>query len=250
MIKLKTQEEIAIMQEAGRRLRKVMMQLLPQIKPGVTTQLIDKKAEELIIKLGGQPSFKRVKNYSWATCLPINEQIVHTPPSMRKLKNGDILTIDIGFYLGGFHTDHALTIIVGDKEDPKVVKFLNTGKKTLEKALAKVKTGNYLGEVSKTIEEEIEKAGYHVVQELTGHGIGHDLHEDPLVPGLLEGSLDKTYKIKPGLVIAVEVIYAMGTSRMKFEKGSEWSIVTVDGSLSACFEHTIAITKEGSIVLT
>lgn len=250
MIKLKTDKEIAIMQEAGRRLRKVMRGLLPTVKPGITTKQIDQKAEELIVKLGGEPSFKRVKNYSWATCLPINEQIVHTPPSKRQLKNGDVLTIDIGFYLNGLHTDHAVTFIVGDKKDPNVKRFLEVGKRTLEKAIPKVKKGNYLGEVSKAIEEGIGKAGYHIVQELTGHGIGHELHEDPLVPGFLNGPVGKTLKIKPGLVIAVEVIYAMGTSRMKFEKGSDWSIVTKDGSLSACFEHTIAVTEEKALILT
>ncbi len=250
MIKLKSKQEVAIMKEAGRRLRLVMKDLLPMVKPGVTTNQIDQKAEELIIKQGGEPSFKKVKNYSWAVCVPVNEQIVHTPPSSRKLKDGDVLTIDIGLFLDGLHTDHAVSLIVGQKKDPQVTKFLNVGKRTLKKALSKVKKDNYLGEVSKLIEKEIEEAGYHIVQELTGHGIGRELHEDPLVPGFLDSPLELTYKIRPGLVIAVEVIYAMGTSRMKFEKGSDWSIVTVDGSLSACFEHTIAVAEDKSIVLT
>lgn len=250
MIKLKTEEEIAVMQEAGKRLKQVMRELLPEVKPGIITNQVDEKAEELILRKGGEPSFKKVKNYSWSTCLPINEQIVHTPPSKRVLKNGDVLTIDIGFFLHGFHTDYAATFVIGNKKNPEIVKFLNTGKKTLEKALSKVKVGKYLGEVSKTIEEGIGKDNYHVVKELTGHGIGRDLHEDPLVPGFLDRPLEKTLKIRPGLVMAVEVIYAMGTGKMKFEGGSEWSIVTADGSLSACFEHTIAVNEEKSVILT
>lgn len=250
MIKLKTPEEIETMTESGRRLREVVKKLLPQIKVGKTTKQIDKEAEKLIRELGGEPSFKRVKNYNWSTCLPVNEQIVHTLPSDRILKEADILTLDIGFYYQGFHTDFATTFIVGEKQDKEVLKFLEIGRKTLNKALDKVKAGGYLGEISRTIEENITKNNFEVIHELTGHGIGRQLHEDPYVPGFLNVPVDKTYKMRPGLVIAVEVIYAKGGSKIKFEKNSDWSIVTADSSLSACFEHTIAIGDKRALILT
>lgn len=250
MIHLKTEGEIRIMQEAGLKLKKVVAELLPFIKPGITTKKIDEKAEELIKKYGGQPSFKKVKNYFWATCLPINEQAVHTPPSERTIEESDLLTVDVGLFDRGFHTDFATSFIVGTKGEQRKDYFLKVGEKTLEKALAKVKKGNYLGEVSQTIENEIKKAGFFILKELTGHGIGKQLHEDPYVPGFLSGSLTNTYKMRPGLVIAVEVIYSKGTQDIVFEKGSEWSIKTKDGSLAACFEHTVAISNDGTLILT
>lgn len=250
MIKLKKQREIEIMTESGIRLRKVVRKLIPQIKIGKTTKQIDKEAEKLITEFGGEPSFKKVKNYNWSTCLPINEQIVHTPPSDRILKNGDVLTLDIGFYYREFHTDFATTFIVGKKKNKEILKFLEIGRETLNNALKKVKAGKYLGEISQTIEENITKNNFKVIPELTGHGIGRELHEDPYVPGFLNLPVEKTYMMRPGLVIAVEVIYAKGGRKIKFEKDSDWSIVTKDGSLSACFEHTIAITDKRALILT
>ncbi len=250
MIKLKTQQEILIMQEGGQRLKTVVQKLLPKIEPGITTQDINRLAERLIIAQGGDSSFNKVTNYNWSTCLPINEQIVHTPPSDRVVKGGDVLTLDIGFYWQGFHTDFATTFIVGDKKDKETEAFLQLGRETLAAAIREVKDGQYLGRVSKTIQEHIEGNGLFVVDELTGHGIGRALHEDPYVPGVLNIKITDTYKMRPGLVIAVEVIYAKGTRRMVFEKGSKWSIKTADGSLSACFEHTVAITDKNTIVLT
>ncbi len=250
MIKLKTPQEIAIMQEAGSKLRKVVADLLPLIKPGITTQYINDQAELLIKKYGGETSFGKVRNYRWATCLPVNEQAVHTPPSERVLKDGDVLTVDIGLYYREFHTDFATSFIVGDNEDKEAMKFLEVGKITLTKALKQVKSGNHLGNISQVIQEEIEKNGYKILKELTGHGIGRDLHEDPFVLQYLDRPLEKTYKMRPGLVIAVEVIYSQSTENISFEKGSDWSIVSADGSLAACFEHTIAITHKGPIIIT
>ena len=179
----------------------------------------------------------------------INEQIVHTPPADRVLQEGDILTVDLGMYYKGFHTDFANTIEIGEVKQRNRA-FLGKGKKTLELAIKKVKTGTRLGEVSKTIQEGIEKAGYSIVKELTGHGIGRDLHEDPNIPGFLEGPLESTLLVKPGLVVAIEVIYARGDGEMEYETKDGWSIRTSDRSLSACFEHTIAVTDGGSIILT
>lgn len=250
MVYLKTSEEIAIMREAGLRLKRVLKLLLPTIKPGITTEQIDREADKLIKKEGGEPSFKRVKNYRWATCLPINEQVVHTPPSKRVINKGDILTVDIGLYLGGFHTDYATTFIVGESEDKKLKKFLAVGQSTLDKAIDQAGKSRYIGEISRVIQKEIYGNGYFILKELTGHGIGRQLHEDPFVPGFLDRSIEKTYKIRKGLAIAIEIIYSAGTEEIRYEKGSDWSITTADGSISACFEKTIAWTEGGIKIIT
>jgi len=250
MIYYKTKEEIEIMKEGGRRLKKVVNELKKKIKVGITTSLIDELAGELIKKYGGESSFNKVRGYFWNTCLPINEQIVHTPPTARILKDGDVLTLDIGFYFKGYHTDYADTWVVGDIRNEKVIDFLNTGKLALKKAINAVKVGNYIGDISETIENEIYKNGYFVIKQLTGHGIGRKLHEDPYIFGFKNAPREKTEKIKPGLTIAIEVIYSMGTEKISREKNSHWSIITTDKSLSACFEHTVAVEEKRTLILT
>lgn len=250
MIKLKTEEEITVMAESGKRLKAVVKELLPLIRAGITTLDIDKKAEELIKKQGGDSSFKTVPGYLFSTCLTVNEQIVHTKPCNRVLKDGDVLTLDIGMLYRGWHTDYAITKVVGgESKDEKINKFLKIGENTLYLAIKEAKIGNRLGAISQVIEREIKGNGYFIIKELTGHGIGKKLHEDPYVFGFVERPIDKTLLIKNGLVIAIEIIYAMGTEEMVYEKDN-WSIMTKDRSLSACFEHTIAITEKGPIILT
>ena len=238
------------MSEAGRRLKLVMNDLIKVVEPGITTNFIDKTAEKLILKNGGKPSFKEVHGYKWSTCLPINEQIVHTPPSDRILKNGDLLTIDIGLYYKNFHTDFATSFIVGGKKDNKVTEFLTLGKVAIEKAIKQVKVGSYIGNISDMIQKTVESAGYNLSDSLVGHGIGKILHEDPMVPGILDMPIANTPKIERGLVIAVEVIYMMGARKVELEKNSQWSIKTSDNRLSACFEHTVAVTDKGPVILT
>lgn len=250
MIDLKSDKEIRIMAEGGKRLRKVVKALLKKIKVGMTTNEIDKEAEKLIFENGGEPSFKKVKNYYWSTCLPINEQAVHTPPSERVLKNGDVLTLDIGMYFKGYHTDYATTFVVGENKDKKVYHFLEVGRRTLYKAIKQVKAGDRLGKISEIIEDEITKEGYFILKQLTGHGIGRELHMDPYVFNFRERPTEKTIIMKPGLTIAIEVIYSMGTEEIAYEDNNDWSIISADRSLTACFEHTVAITKNNVLVLT
>lgn len=250
MINLKTNEEIKIMIEGGKKLKKVVDLLIKQIKPGIKTKEIDKIAEKLIINEKGEPSFKKVKDYYWTTCLPVNEQAVHTPPNDRVLKDGDLLTVDIGMYYKGFHTDYATSFIVGEKKDEKIEKFLEAGKKALEKAISKAKINHRLGDISETIEKEIKSYGYFVLKELTGHGIGKKLHEDPYVFQFLNKKKEKTMVLKEGLVLAIEVIYAFSTEEIAYEKNNNWSILSKDRSLTACFEKTIAITEKKTLVLT
>ncbi|MDO8741766.1 MAG: type I methionyl aminopeptidase [Candidatus Roizmanbacteria bacterium] len=250
MVNLKSDEEISIMAEGGKRLRLVVENLLPLIKDGITTKEIDDKAEELIKKQGGKSSFKTVPGYLFSICSPINEQIVHTKPSNRILKDGDVLTLDIGMLFKGWHTDYAITKVVGGQgKDTNINKFLKIGEETLYLAIKKARIGNRLGEISETIEKEITGHGHFIIKELTGHGIGKKLHEDPYVFGFVDRPINKSLLIKKGLVIAIEIIYAMGTGKMIYEEDN-WSIITKDRSLSACFEHTIAVTDQGPVILT
>jgi len=250
MVNLKSDEEISIMAEGGKRLKAVVKDLLPLIKVGITTKEIDDRAEELIKKQGGESSFKTVPGYMFSTCTPINEQIVHTKPSSRVLKERDVLTLDIGMLYKGLHTDYAITKVVGGKSnDPKVNNFLKVGEDTLYLAIKKAKIGNRLGQISEVIEKQITGNGYFIIKELTGHGIGKKLHEDPYVFGFVDRPVNKSPLINKGLVIAIEIIYAMGTDVMIYEKDN-WSIITKDRSISACFEHTIAVTDQGPVILT
>ena len=192
MINYKSEGEIEIMRQGGAKLKKVISALDALLKPGVTTLEIDTYALTLIKNEGGESSFNKVSGYDFSTCLSVNEQIVHTRPSNRVLKDGDVFTLDIGMYYKGYHTDFAKTVVIGNKKDDKVKKFLEVGKLALEKSISQAKYGNRLGDISKVIETEIYKNGYFIIKELTGHGIGKDLHEEPYVFGYLEKPVEKT----------------------------------------------------------
>lgn len=250
MITIKTQEEIESMKQGGLILKKVMDTLLPFVVDGVSTDAIDQKTDELIRQYHAEPSFKKVKGYRWATCLPVNDQIVHTPPSKRILKRGDLLTIDIGVYYQLYHTDYAESFNIGQLPNKKVQLFLDAGKKALEEAIDCARPKNLIKHISHAIEDTIKQHGYYVVKNLTGHGIGKKLHEVPMIPGYVDGSADQNISIEKGMTFAIEVIYAMGTSHMKSEAGDTWSLVTSDGSLSACFERTIAVGENNAYILT
>lgn len=250
MITYKTPEEIEIMRECGAKLKEVMKKLVPQICAGITTNELNRLGEQYIKEQGADISFNKVEGYKWAMCVPINEQVVHTPPSERVLKNGDVLCIDIGAYFKGFHTDHAITVVVGGKSTPEINKFLQVGREALELAIKEAVVGKRIGNISQAIEDKVTGAGYTIMKQLTGHGVGHELHEDPFIPGYLTKSVEKTMKLKPGMVLAIEVIYSMGSSEIAYEDGQEWSIITADKSMSACFEHTVAITDKNTLVLT
>lgn len=238
-----------IMRQGGQILHDVFEETIKIVNPGVTTEQIDKLAEKLIRKKGAEPAFQRVSGYRWTTCICINEQVVHTPPSGRKLQNGDIVTIDMGVFYKGFNTDKADTMVVGKTTDDKEA-FLAVGKKTLHKALQQVKTRNRIGNISKVIQENIMQAGYYVIRDLTGHGIGPNLHEDPFVPGVLTGSITHTAEIRPGMALAIEIIYAQKKTDIIEEKKESWSLITKNGSIAACFEETVAIYENKASILT
>jgi len=256
-ISIKTEKEIEIMKEGGRILAWVMAEIIKAVKPGVKTIELDHLAEQLIKKNGGQSSFKTVPKYYWTTCLCVNDCIVHGIPNQYQLKENDLLTIDVGNFYQGFHTDMARTLCVRTQNSKlktqnskEIDRFLETGKMALRKAIEQAKIGNRIGHISKAIDETIEGAGYSVVKTLVGHGVGRKLHEPPQIPCFLKGKIEETPVLKRGVTLAVEVIYNQGTDQVFIKKNDRWSVFTKDGKLSGLFENTIAITSQGPIVLT
>lgn len=254
MINVKTQKEIEIMQKGGKILSKVMWELGKMVREGVSEIEIDRHAEKLIQELGGQPGFKLVDGYKHTICVSTNDVVVHGIPTEYKFKKGDVIGIDCGVYLEGFHTDMSETFRVQSSElrvkKDEVDKFLETGKNALNESIKQAKIGNHVGDVSRTIQNIVEAGGYSVVESLVGHGVGRELHEDPEVPGYLYGKVEKTPVLAEGMVIAVEVIYNMGGPNLVYANNDGWTLKTEDGSLGGLFERTVAITKNGPLILT
>lgn len=258
MINTKTEEEIEIMQRGGQILAEVVSEVLEQISPGVSELDIDKLAETLILRKGGEPAFKRVGSYRNTVCVSTNDVVVHGIPTSYIFKEGDVVGIDCGVYYKGFNTDMAETIQVqssnlkvkSQNDEDKINRFLKTGMLALEAGINEARVGNRIGHISKAIQRIIETGGYSVVRSLIGHGIGKSLHEEPEVPGFLDIALDKTPKLRQGMTIAIEVIYNMGKSDVTYSGDDGWTIKTKDNSLSGLFERTVAIINEGPLVLT
>lgn len=249
MIPLKTEAEIKMMKKGGQILAGVMEEIKRNVRVEVSTLELDRLADKLISQRG-KASFKKVPGYKWATCMCVNETVVHGIPSQYKLKEGDLLGIDIGIFYQGFHTDMAQTVIVGEQKDKSKLNFLKTGQKALEKAIDQALVGKHIGHLSAIIQETVEKEGYSSVRALTGHGIGRNLHEEPSIPCFLEGKIEATPQLKEGMTLAVEVIYNQGKPQVVYRDDDGWTIQTEDGRLSGLFESTIAITAKGPIVLT
>jgi len=246
MITIKTEKEIKVMAEGARMLAGVVEKLKKQARPGITTNELDRLAESLILKLGAKCNFKGEDNFPSCICASVNEQIVHAVPSERVLKEGDILSLDLGLLWKGFHTDMAVTLPVG-KISFEAQRLLRVTKKALSRGIKKSKAGNTFGDIGETIQRYVESQGFNVVRDLCGHGIGRKLHEDPQIPNY--GKRHKGPKIKEGMVFCLEPMVTMGNCQIK--KGKDgFSFETKDGSLSAHFEHMVAITKKGPFVLT
>lgn len=258
MISYKNVEELEIMKAGGKILSEVLWEVVGQIKPGISEIELDKLADRLISEKGGQAAFKKVNGYRYATCISTNSVVVHGIPSEYRLAEGDVIGVDCGVFYKGFNTDMSETVKV-KAENLKVKslkkddtdKFLKSGKKALEEAIKVAVIGNRIGHISKTIQDIVEKEnGYSVVRSLIGHGVGKKLHEDPEVPGYLEGKIEKTPKLAEGMTIAIEVIYNMGGPDVSFYNKDGWTIGTTDGSISGVFERTIAITNKGPLLIT
>lgn len=244
MIPTKSSEEIKIMTTAGKIASEALEEVLAAVKPGVTTMDLEKIADRAITSRGAKPSFKTVADYDFATCININGGLVHGLPGEYVIKQGDLVSVDMGAYLEGFHSDLSYTVEVGsdDKKD-----FLEVGKKALAAGIKKCQLGNHVGDISNAMQKVVEGRGYSVSRDLVGHGIGRELHEDPYVPGY--GELGEGPKIKEGMVLAIEIIYQEGLPEISISD-DEWTIETADGSLAGLFEHTVAATKNGPKVLT
>lgn len=243
---IKSSNEQELMKISGKIAAQSLKAVLAHVKPGVLMSQLDRVAKNFIEKSGAQISFTTVDDYKWTTCITKNSEVVHGIPRDIPVKNGDIISVDIGAVYKGMHSDMAITVPVGGIA-PKVLKFLRCGRSTLEKAIEKAKVGNRIGDISQTVQENIEGAGYSVVKSLTGHGVGHELHEEPMIPGF--GKRHTGPPVLEGMALAIEVIYAQGSGEVSLGKDG-WTISTVDGSLAGLFEKTVLVTKSGPIVLT
>lgn len=247
MISIKTPEEIEIMAEGGRMLATILKKLEAEVRPGITTKELNDIAEELIFGYGAKPNFKGYGGFPTAICTSVNEEIVHAVPSNRVLNEGDIITLDLGLLYKGFNTDMAATVPVGTV-DSEILRLIRVTKKALKRGINKAKIGNTFGDIGNTIQRYVESQGYSVVRDLCGHGIGRKLHEDPQI--LNYGKRHSGPKIKEGMTFCLEPMVTMGDWRIKESKRDGFGLVTVDGSLSAHFEHMVAATKNGPRILS
>ncbi len=244
--------KIAAMEKGGKVLGAILAELLDFSQPGISLLEIESLAQKRIQEAGMKPSFSTVGNYQWATCLCVNDVIVHGIPTPYVLKQGDLFTVDIGLIHDEYHTDTAWTKVVHGSPfvvDSNIQRFLDVGEKTLKKAVAQARAGNRVGHISKAIQKAVEGAGYGIVKTLVGHGVGKTLHEPPQIPGFVKGAIEKTPLLTAGMTIAIEVIYTMGKPLISYHDDG-WSIGTRDHSLSAVFEQTIAVTEAGPLIVT
>jgi methionyl aminopeptidase len=251
MIYLKSKEEIVKMRSAARVVVEALIKLRENVVPGVSTWDLDRMAEELAIKKGAKPAFKGYSNYPASVCFAVNDEVVHGIPSKKKiLREGDIVGLDFGVSLEGYYGDSAITVPVGDVSS-LAHKLLAVTEESLNRGIAEAYPGNRLFDISGAIQTYVEEEGFSIVRSFVGHGIGRKLHEDPQVPNFVpeNGSRGKGIKLKPGMVIAIEPMVNVGRPDIKILNDG-WTAVTVDGTLSAHFEHTVAVTEEGPVVLT
>ncbi|HDX9642306.1 TPA: type I methionyl aminopeptidase [Bacillus mobilis] len=246
MIICKTPREIEIMREAGRIVALTHQELKQHITPGITTKELDQIAEKTIQKYGATPSFKGYNGFPGSICASVNEELVHGIPGKRKLKEGDIISIDIGAKYNGYHGDSAWTYPVGSISE-SVQKLLDVTEKSLYLGLEQVKPGERLSNISHAVQTHAEENGFSIVREYVGHGIGQDLHEDPQISHY--GPPNRGPRLKPGMVICVEPMVNQGRRYVK-TLSDDWTVVTVDGKWCAHFEHTIALTEAGYEILT
>lgn len=241
--------QIEAMKIGGAMLGRVRKSLFDFTQVGVSPKQIEFEARRLIKAEGGELSFTKVPGYRWATCVNIGSSIVHGIPSSEvPLKDGDLITVDVGVFYHGYHTDAAFSKVVG-KTTPAKTKFLKAGMEGLKKAIDAVKPDNYIGDISEAMESTLKKYGYSATRELTGHGVGAELHEEPMISNVVLGPKTKTPKIELGQTLAIEIIYVEGSPKLILEEDG-WTISTKDGTLSAVFEETVVVTEDGCSILT
>ena len=246
VIALRTEEEILKLKESAKILAKAFMSISGKIEPGVTTGEIDQIAESAIVSSGGRPAFKGYHGYPASICASIDQQVVHGIPGKRKFKNGEIVGIDIGVEFRGYFSDAAKTFTIGEV-DAETQRLLKTTKQALYKGIKKCRVGNHLSDISNAIQICVEEKGFSVVQDLVGHGIGTQMHEEPQIPNY--GTPGRGPKLKAGMVFAIEPMVNMGGYEVKFLNDG-WTVETADGSKSAHFEHTVVITEKEPDIIT
>jgi len=244
----KSQSEIDRMRRSGRIVREILDELRTMVAPGVTTMDLEKAAEKKIKESGAKPAFKGYYDYPCVLCTSVNEEIVHGIPSARRvLKSGDIVSIDCGVVLDGYYGDAAITVAVGDEISPERQKLLKVTEESLYKAIEKARVGNTVGDIGQAVQEHVEANGFSVVREFVGHGIGTKLHEEPQVPNFRSRGGDT--RLREGMVLAIEPMVNSGRPEARVLE-DKWTAVTADGSSSAHFEHCVAVTRNGPMILT
>ena len=246
MITIKSKREIELLKEAAHIVFLTHQYLKPFIKAGITTKELDKLAEDFIISHDATPSFKGYEGFPSTLCISINEEIVHGFPSNRKLKNGDVVSIDIGACYKGYHGDSAWTYAVG-KVDPDKAYLMEHTEKALYEGIKQVKPGNHIGDIAHAIEEYAKLHHLGVVKELVGHGVGTSVHEDPEVPNY--GEKGTGPRLRPGMVIAIEPMLTLGSPEV-YVADNDLTVISEDGSCAAHYEHTVAVTEDGVLILT
>jgi methionyl aminopeptidase len=246
MIFLKSPEEIEKIKTSGKLVAEILQEIRNRIKPGVTTQELDILAARLSLKKKAKPAFKGYHGYPYSLCVSVNEEVVHGFPSKRRLVDGDIVGLDFGIFFDGYYGDAALTQPVG-KISPLAERLITVTREALFKGLDQVRAGNRVGDVSAAVQHYVEENGFSVVRQFVGHGIGKALHEDPQVPNF--GDPGRGILLKPGMVLAIEPMVNAGGCDVEI-LADGWTAVTKDRSLSAHFEHTVAVTEKGCRILT
>jgi methionyl aminopeptidase len=247
MIEYKSPAEIDLMRRAGRITADTLELLMEKVEPGMTTAQLDEIAERYIRDAGATPSFKGYRGFPASICTSLNDEVVHGIPAKRRIKEGDILSLDAGAIWQGYHGDSAVSVFVGSPPSDVAEKLVRVTEESLAAGISCLKAGNRLFDVGNAVQQVVEGAGFSVVREYVGHGVGREMHEEPQVPNYGEPGHGK--EIKPGLVVAIEPMVNVGDWRTRVLDDG-WTVVTLDGSLSAHFEHTIAVTENGPEVLT
>jgi len=242
------EKKLKAMRAGGEILSEVMTAAIRFVRAGTSLVEIEKLVDSLIREKGGRPSFKMVPNYQWASCINLNEGIVHGVPDQKKISSGDVVSLDMGVFYQGYHTDMAYTFQVPNRAS-ETEKFLEVGKRALNEAIKTVKPGNRIGDISEAIQGVVEGVGYSCVKTLTGHGIGRKLHQAPYIPCFLRGKKEETVEIVPGTALAIEVIYMKGKPDLITGRDG-WTMETRDGKMSALFERTIFVRNSKAEVLT
>jgi methionyl aminopeptidase len=251
VVLLKNPEELSVMRQASRIVAEILAELRKVVAPGVTTDELDALAERLTLEAGARPAFKgyrpRGVTYPKTLCVSINEEIVHGIPSGRKIRAGDIVSLDFGVVYDGFFGDAAVTVPVG-KVSGRALKLMAVTRNSLYAAIEQARVGNRMSDISCAVQKTAEAAGFSVVEDFAGHGIGRSLHEDPQVPNYFARGMPNP-RLQAGMVLAIEPMVNEGTARLKILNDG-WTAVTADGKLSAHFEHSVAITEDGPQILT